>query len=106
MQDCIVAWQLYGICGVAEVTAFGGISKQYEVAVNPVQLKAMNLTTPEIFEALEKNNGEKEVVGGVVLMLKGSNSAELVAEVKERMPTIQKSLPADVEIEAFLTGRI
>ena len=56
MQDWIVARQLYGIAGVAEVTAFGGISKQYEVAVNPARLKAMNVTIPEIFEALEKNN--------------------------------------------------
>src|SRR4028119_274081 len=56
MQDWIVARQLYGIAGVAEVTAFGGISKQYEVAINPQQLKAMDVTIPEVFEALEKNN--------------------------------------------------
>ena len=49
MQDWIVARQLAGIPGVAEVTAFGGISKQYEVAVNPDRLKAMNVTIPEIF---------------------------------------------------------
>lgn len=167
MQEWIVARQLYGIPGVAEVTAFGGITKQYEVAVNPVQLKAMNVTITNIFEALEKNNentggayidkkpnayfirgvglvntitdienilvkkqqngvpviirdvakvefgspprygamtynGEKEVVGGIVLMLKGANSAEVVSKVKERMETIRKSLPADVEIEPFL----
>ncbi len=167
MQDWIVARQLYGIAGVAEVTAFGGVSKQYEVAINPLQLKAMNVTIPEIFEALEKNNqnsggayidkkpnayfirgvgmlstitdientlvkkqsngipviirdvakvqlgsppkygaltynGEKEVVGGIVLMLKGANSSEVVAKVKERMLSIKKSLPADVIIEPFL----
>jgi len=167
MQDWIVARQLYGIAGVAEVTAFGGVSKQYEVAINPMQLKAMDVTIPEIFEALEKNNqnsggayidkkpnayfirgvgllstvtdientlvkkqsngipvtirdvakvqlgsppkygaltynGEKEVVGGIVLMLKGANSSEVVAKVKERMLSIKKSLPADVEIEPFL----
>ena len=167
MQDWIVARQLTGIPGVAEITGFGGISKQYEVAVNPDRLKAMNVTIPEIFTALEKNNentggayidrkpnayfirgvglvksfadienivikhqgggipvlirdvakvqfgtpprygamtynGEKEVVGGIVLMMKGANSASVVGLVKERMKTIQKSLPEDVEIEAFL----
>lgn len=166
MQDWIVARQLTGIAGVAEVTGFGGISKQYEVAVNPGRLKAMNITIPEIFTALEKNNentggayidskpnayfirgvglvrtfadienivikqqngipvlirdvamvqfgspprygamtynGEKEVVGGIVLMMKGANSASVVELVKERMKTVQKSLPEDVEIEAFL----
>lgn len=166
MQDWIVARQLSGIKGVAEVTAFGGIAKQYEVAINPDRLKAMNVTIPEIFTALEKNNentggayidrkpnayfirgvglvksfadienivvkqqngipvlirdmatvqfgspprygamtynGEKEVVGGLVLMMKGANSAAVVALVKERMETVKKSLPEDVVIEPFL----
>src|SRR6186713_3013625 len=56
MQDWIVSRQLYGIPGVAEITGFGGISKQYEVAVSPDRLKAMNVTIPEIFIALQKNN--------------------------------------------------
>ncbi len=166
MQDWIVGRQLTGIAGVAEVTGFGGINKQYEVAVNPDRLKAMNVTIPEIFTALEKNNentggayidrkpnayfirgvglvksfadieqivikqqsgipvlirdvatvqfgspprygaltynGEKEVVGGIVLMMKGANSASVVELVKERMETIKKSLPDDVVIEPFL----
>jgi cobalt-zinc-cadmium resistance protein CzcA len=167
MQDWIVSRQLYGIPGVAEVTGFGGIAKQYEVAVNPDRLKSMNVTISEVFEALHNNNentggayidkkpnayfirgvgmvssitdienilvkkqsngipvtiqdiasvqfgspprygamtynGEKEVVGGIVLMLKGANSAEVVKRVKERMKTVEKSLPADVVIEPFL----
>lgn len=167
MQDWIVARQLYGIEGVAEVTGFGGITKQYEVAVNPNQLKAMGVSISEIFDALSKNNentggayidkkpnayfirgiglvktfsdieniivkkqpngipilikdiakvqygtpprygamtynGEKEVVGGIVLMLKGANSSEVIKRVKERIPTIQASLPNDVVIEPFL----
>ncbi len=47
-------------------------------------------------------NGEKEVVGGLVLMMKGANSAAVVKLVKERMKTIEKSLPDDVVIEPFL----
>lgn len=47
-------------------------------------------------------NGEKEVVGGIVMMLKGANSAAVVNRVKEKMKTIQQSLPADVVIEPFL----
>lgn len=166
MQDWIVARQLYGTAGVAEVNSFGGLLKQYEVAVDPARLKAMNVTIAEIFSALEKNNentggayidkkpnayfirgigllssmedvgnivikkvnnipvlvkhvaevklgnavrygsvtynGEKEVVGGIVMMLKGANSAAVVKRVKAKMESIQKALPADVEIEPFL----
>ncbi|MGN6416329.1 MAG: CusA/CzcA family heavy metal efflux RND transporter [Pseudobacter sp.] len=166
MQDWIVARQLYGTPGIAEVNSFGGLLKQYEVAVNPDRLKGMNITMSELFTALEKNNantggayidkkpnayfirgiglvssledigniviktvsgipvlvkdvatvqlgnairygsvtynGEKEVVGGIVMMLKGSNSADVVSRVKEKMKTIQNSLPSDVVIEPFL----
>lgn len=38
MQDWIVARQLYGTPGIAEVNSFGGYLKQYEVAVNPFGL--------------------------------------------------------------------
>ena len=166
MQDWIVARQLYGTPGIAEVNSFGGKLKQYEVSVDPDRLKALNVTIPEIFTALEKNNqntggayieknpssyfirgigvvtslddigkivikspngipvlvrdvadvrfghavrygaltrnGEGEVVGGIVMMLKGENSADVVSRVKVRMEQIQKSLPSDVIIEPYL----
>lgn len=167
MQDWIVARQLYGTPGIAEVNSFGGELKQYEVSINPDRLYAMNVTIPEIFSALENNNentggayidkkpnsyfirgvgminnfsdiknivvknnpngvpvlikdvadvkfgnavrygaltynGEKDVVGGIVMMLKGANSSKVVSDIKEKMITIQRSLPDDVVIEAYL----
>ena len=56
MQDWIVARQLNGTPGIAEVNSFGGELKQYEVAVNPNRLKAMGVSIPDIFNALEANN--------------------------------------------------
>ena len=47
-------------------------------------------------------NGEVDAVGGVVMMLKGANSNEVVQRIKDKLPTIQKSLPDDVVIEPFL----
>lgn len=47
-------------------------------------------------------NGEEEVVGAVVMMLKGENSSRVIANVKERITQIEKSLPEGVEIVAFL----
>jgi len=47
-------------------------------------------------------NGEVDAVGGVVMMLKGANSNEVVQRIKDKIPTIQKSLPDDVVIEPFL----
>ncbi|MEI7422657.1 MAG: CusA/CzcA family heavy metal efflux RND transporter [Prolixibacteraceae bacterium] len=43
-----------------------------------------------------------EAVGGVVMMLKGANAHEVNDNVKERIATIQKSMPKGVKIEPFL----
>lgn len=166
MQDWIVARQMAMVPGVVEINAVGGGKKQYEVAVDPDELRAMNITIAEIYSALSDNNqntggayieknhmanfirgeglarsiedienivvkninglpilvkdvaevkfgtairygaltqdGEGEVVGGLVMMLKGANSNDVIERVKERMAEIQKSLPEGVIIEPLL----
>lgn len=47
-------------------------------------------------------NGKSETVGGVVMMLKGANSSEVIRNVKDRIAQIEKTLPEGVTIEAFL----
>ncbi len=166
MQDWIVRTQLAGTPGIAEVSGWGGYVKQYEIALDNEKLNAQNVSIPEIYEALERNNentggsyieqrsnayfirglgqvktlgdiekivikqvngipvlirdiatvqygsatrygavtrnGEGEVVGGIVLMLKGENFNQVIARVKERMVQIQKSLPEGVVIEPYI----
>jgi cobalt-zinc-cadmium resistance protein CzcA len=47
-----------------------------------------------------KNEGE--VVGAVVMMLKGENSSAVVNAVKDKMKQIEKTLPEGVEVDVFL----
>ncbi|MES2727107.1 MAG: CusA/CzcA family heavy metal efflux RND transporter [Bacteroidota bacterium] len=47
-------------------------------------------------------NGEGEVAGAVVMMLKGANSEIVIDKVKERIELIKQTLPEGVEIDAFL----
>jgi heavy metal efflux system protein len=47
-------------------------------------------------------NDQGEVVGAIVLMLKGSNSSFVISKVKERIEQIKKILPQGVEIEPYL----
>lgn len=61
LQDWIVKRQLSGIKGVVEINTWGGYLKQYEVAVNPATLKAMNITINDVFTSLETNNS---IAGG------------------------------------------
>ncbi|WP_295125110.1 CusA/CzcA family heavy metal efflux RND transporter [uncultured Chitinophaga sp.] len=56
IQDWIVRRQLLGTPGVAEVNSFGGLLKQYEIALDPDKLRSYNLSISEVFNALENNN--------------------------------------------------
>ncbi|WP_212004327.1 efflux RND transporter permease subunit [Chitinophaga sp. HK235] len=47
-------------------------------------------------------NADGEAVGGIVMMLKGKNSNEVVKAVKARVDQIRKTLPEGVVIEPFL----
>ncbi len=47
-------------------------------------------------------NNTGEAVGGIVLMLKGANSSNVIKKVKDRMEQIRKTLPNGVEIEVYL----
>lgn len=47
-------------------------------------------------------NGDAEAAGAIVMMLKGANSSDVIARVKERIEQIQKTLPEGVLIEPFL----
>jgi cobalt-zinc-cadmium resistance protein CzcA len=167
VQDWIVKRQLLGTAGVADVSTFGGDLKQYEVAVRPASLSALNITISDVFNALRQNNqntggayiekgpsvlyirsvglagsmddigkivvknssngtpvlishvaevrlgsairygaltmaGKGELCGGIVMMLKGENSSEVIKNVKKRVSEIQKTLPEGLTIEPFL----
>ena len=166
IQDWIVKRQMTSVDGVVDVNAFGGKIKQYEIAINPEKLNALNVSISEVFDALQRNNvntggayieknnmanfirGEglvrslddirdilvrnennipitigdvaekvhfgnqvrygaftqdgQEAVGGMVLMLKGSNPNSVIQNVQERMEKVQKSLPEGLEITPFL----
>ncbi len=47
-------------------------------------------------------NAEGEVVGAMVMMLKGANSSKVIKNVKDRIAQIEKSLPEGVVIEPYL----
>ena len=56
IQDWIVKRQLSGIPGIVEINSFGGNLKQYEIAIDPDALSALQITIGDVFEALSKNN--------------------------------------------------
>lgn len=53
---------------------------------------------PEIRRAISELNGVGEAVGGIIVMRSGKNALTTIAAVKEKLKTLQKSLPEGVEI--------
>ena len=56
MQDWIVRRQLLGTPGVADVSSFGGLLKQYEIQLDPTRLRSLNVTTEQVYQAVAANN--------------------------------------------------
>ena len=84
IQDWIVKRQLSGIPGIVEINSFGGYMKQYEIAIDPDVLSALQLTISDVFDALEKNN---QNTGGSYIE-KGSKayyirSEGMIAQIKD-----------------------
>jgi len=64
IQDWVVDRALHTVPGVADVIAFGGPVKSYDVNVNPDLLNQYDLTALEVFDAVSKSNVN---VGGDVI---------------------------------------
>lgn len=56
IQDWVIRRQLLGVKGIADVSSFGGLLKQYEVALDPEKMRALNVSISDVFDALEANN--------------------------------------------------
>src|SRR5690606_11936829 len=96
----------YFIRGIGLVSSLEDIGNIVVKTVNGIPVMVRHVATPRCGSAVRygamTRNGEGEVVGGIVMMLKGENSSDVVEKVKERMETIKKSLPADIEIEPYI----
>ncbi|PLC01498.1 CusA/CzcA family heavy metal efflux RND transporter [Variovorax sp. RO1] len=53
---------------------------------------------PEMRRGIGELDGEGEAVGGVIVMRSGKNALETITAVKEKLQTLQASLPKGVEI--------
>src|SRR5476651_1455580 len=65
MQDWVIDRRLRAIPGVADIEAFGGKSKMYEITVDPGKLASLGLTPLDVFTAIQKTNVN---VGGDIIV--------------------------------------
>ena len=94
------------IRGIGMVNSIDDIRKIVVKNQNGIPILVRDVATVQFGSALRygatTKDGQGEVVSGMVMMLKGSNSAEVVDLVKEKMEQIRKTLPEGVEVEPFL----
>ena len=64
VQDWYVKLNLQGVPGVAEVASVGGYVRQYQVDVDPLQLKSFGFTLTDVRNAVMRSNND---VGGKIL---------------------------------------
>jgi copper/silver efflux system protein len=58
LQDWFLKYELQSVPGVSEVTALGGMVKQYQVLVNPEKLRAFDIPLSHIQMAIKRGNQE------------------------------------------------
>jgi cobalt-zinc-cadmium resistance protein CzcA len=68
LQNWVIDRQIRAVPGVADLVAFGGQEKIYEISVNPEKLKEYNLSPIQLYEAVSKANLN---VGGDVIEKNG-----------------------------------
>lgn len=96
----------YFIRGIGMISSIEDIKKIVVKNQNNIPILINDVATVQIGSGIRygavTKDGKGEDVQGMVMMLKGANSAEVVATVKERMEQIKKSLPEGVLVEPFL----
>ncbi|MDX2190899.1 MAG: CusA/CzcA family heavy metal efflux RND transporter [Bacteroidota bacterium] len=101
IQDWIVRKKLLGTEGVADVSSFGGYVKEYQAKVKPSLLRATNVSMADLFDALEKGNGntggayiEKE---GTAFLIRGIGLAQSLEDIRNIVIKQNNGVPVFVK---------
>lgn len=97
LQDWVVEPRFLQAPGVADVTPFGGVIKQYQIEIDPVSLDRYNLTISQIAQAVNSNN---QNAGGAMLdnrqqamVVRGVGLVESTKDIEDIVVTEFKGVP-------------
>ncbi|GMV09876.1 MAG: hypothetical protein AMXMBFR55_16100 [Gemmatimonadota bacterium] len=100
LQDWVVAPQLRGVPGVAEVNAFGGFEKQYQVLVRPEALIQYDLTLTQVLDAVAANNenagGGYITQGAEQLVIRGVGQVQSLEQIEGIVVASRNGTPVRV----------
>ena len=106
-QDYLVKYALQSVDGVAEVASIGGYVKQYQIEIDPNQLRIHNLTLSQVLAAVQNSNidvgaktieasGMEYLVRGIGFIGAGKTNAETIQQIEETIITTRDSQPVAI----------
>ncbi len=117
LQNWVIDRQLRSIPGVADVVAFGGRQKIYEVQVNPTKLVKYNITPLEVYQAVTKSNinvggdvieknGQAYVVRGIGLLNSIPDIENIIVEYVKDNPVLVRDVATVRESDMPRVGQV
>ncbi|MGV3611716.1 MAG: efflux RND transporter permease subunit [Fluviicola sp.] len=117
IQNWTIDRELRSVAGVADVVAFGGQEKIYEISVDPVKLQQYNLTPLELYDAVSKSNlnvggdvieknGQAYVVRGIGLLDGKSDIENTIVDIFNGNPLLVKNVATVQESSAPRVGQV
>lgn len=103
IQDWVLDRQFKALPGVADVNSFGGEEKCYQISVNPNLISKYNLTSLDVYNAVEKSNvnvggdvieknGQAYVVRGIGLLKSTSDIENIIITNLNGVPILVKNV--------------
>jgi heavy metal efflux system protein len=116
LQNWVIDRQLRSVPGVADVVAFGGREKIYEISVDPVKLQKYDLTALELYTAVTKanlnvggdvieKNGQAYVVRGIGLLNSISDIENTIVDNIQGNPVLVKNVASVIESNSPRVGQ-
>ncbi len=117
IQNWVIDRQLRAVPGVADVVAFGGQEKIYELSVDPIKLQKYDLTPLELFTAINRanlnvggdiieKNGQAYVVRGLGLLSSIADIENTIVDNYNGNPVLVKNIATVAEASAPRVGQV
>ncbi|MHA8101477.1 efflux RND transporter permease subunit [Aquirufa nivalisilvae] len=117
IQNWTIDRQLRAVPGVADIVAFGGREKTYEIAIDPVKLQKYDLTPLQLFNAVSKSNlnvggdvieknGQAFVVRGIGLVKTSSDIENTIVDNNNGNPLLVKNVASVIESNMPRVGQV
>jgi cobalt-zinc-cadmium resistance protein CzcA len=101
IQDWELEKRLKSVDGVAEVSSFGGLTKQYQIQLDPLAISNYNITINEVVDAVQRNN--KNGGGGLInrgdqgFYIRGIGKTEGVIDLENIIVTQHNGTPIRIK---------